>query len=138
LSLSSQKYGFGIRDPGSGKTYSGSGLRGQKGTGSRIRIRNTGFFPQENDCLGEWDEAYECHELEEERLLDLLEVRQVGGGLILEHHVTDIFPERWFDLVLVLRTDNTRLYDRSEFLGRGILSKVFVKKTEIFVFCMIF
>jgi hypothetical protein len=30
LSLSSQKYGFGIRDPGS---------RGQKGTGSRIRIR---------------------------------------------------------------------------------------------------
>jgi hypothetical protein len=38
FSLSSQKYGFGIRDPE--KTYSGS--RGQKGTGSRIRIRNTG------------------------------------------------------------------------------------------------
>jgi hypothetical protein len=34
LSLSSQKYGFGIRDPGSGS-------RGQKGTGSRIRIGNT-------------------------------------------------------------------------------------------------
>jgi hypothetical protein len=32
FSLSSQKYGFGIRDPE--KTYSGS--RGQKGTGSRI------------------------------------------------------------------------------------------------------
>ncbi len=32
------KYGFGIRDPG--KTYPGS--RGQKGTGFRIRIRNTG------------------------------------------------------------------------------------------------
>ncbi len=37
LSLSSQTYRFGIRDPE--KTYSGS--RGQKGTGSRIRIRNT-------------------------------------------------------------------------------------------------
>jgi hypothetical protein len=37
LSLSTQKYGFGIRDPE--KTYSGS--RGQNGTGSRIRIRNT-------------------------------------------------------------------------------------------------
>ncbi len=35
---SSQKYGFGIRDPE--KTYSGS--RGQKSTGSRIRTRNTG------------------------------------------------------------------------------------------------
>jgi hypothetical protein len=32
--------GSGIRDPGSGKTYPGS--RGQKSTGSRIRIRNTG------------------------------------------------------------------------------------------------
>jgi hypothetical protein len=28
-------------DPGSGKTYSGSGSRGQKGTGSGVRIRNT-------------------------------------------------------------------------------------------------
>jgi hypothetical protein len=40
LSLSSQKYGFGIRDPE--KTYSGS--RGQKGNGSRIRIRNTVYI----------------------------------------------------------------------------------------------
>jgi hypothetical protein len=31
--------GSEIRDPE--KTYSGSGSRGQKGTGSRIRIRNT-------------------------------------------------------------------------------------------------
>jgi hypothetical protein len=36
-SLSSQKYGFGIRDPE--RTFSGS--RGQKGIGSRIRFRNT-------------------------------------------------------------------------------------------------
>jgi hypothetical protein len=35
LSLSYQKYGFGIRDPGSGS-------RSQKGTGSWIWIRNTG------------------------------------------------------------------------------------------------
>ncbi len=41
--------GSGIRDPGSGKkTYSGSRIRvqGQKGTGSRIRIRNTGTDPR--------------------------------------------------------------------------------------------
>jgi hypothetical protein len=38
-------YGFGIRDPGSGirkKPIPDPGSRGQKGTGSRIRIRNTG------------------------------------------------------------------------------------------------
>jgi hypothetical protein len=39
LSPSSQKYGFGIWDPR--KTYPGPQTRGQKGTGSRIRIRNT-------------------------------------------------------------------------------------------------
>jgi hypothetical protein len=33
--------GSEIRDPE--KTYSDPGSRGQKGTGSRIRIRNTGF-----------------------------------------------------------------------------------------------
>jgi hypothetical protein len=42
LSLSSQNYGLesGIWDPE--KTYSGSRIQGSKGTGSRIRIRNTG------------------------------------------------------------------------------------------------
>ncbi len=51
LSPSSQTYGFGIRDPGSGIRDPRSGIRknifripdpgGQKGTGSRIQIRNT-------------------------------------------------------------------------------------------------
>jgi hypothetical protein len=40
LSLGSQKYGVGILDPG--KNYSGSGIRGQKGTG--LRIRNTDTY----------------------------------------------------------------------------------------------
>ncbi len=39
LSLSFQKYGFGIRDPGN--TFSRSRIQGSKITGSRIRIRNT-------------------------------------------------------------------------------------------------
>ena len=34
------------------------------------------------------------------------------GGVIIEHPSVDWFPERWFDLVIVLRTDNTILYDR--------------------------
>jgi hypothetical protein len=46
ISICSQIYGFGIRDPRSGirkKPISDPGSRGQKGTGSRIRIRNTAF-----------------------------------------------------------------------------------------------
>jgi hypothetical protein len=42
LSLSSQKYGFGIRDPEKNLfRIPDPRSRGQKGTGSRIRIRNT-------------------------------------------------------------------------------------------------
>ncbi len=44
---SSQKYGFGIQDPGSIKNLfriPNPGSRGQKGTGSWIRIRNTGYW----------------------------------------------------------------------------------------------
>ncbi len=39
MSLNSQKYGFGIRDPE--ETFSDPRSRDQKGTGSQIRIRNT-------------------------------------------------------------------------------------------------
>ncbi len=48
LSLSSQKYGFGIRDPRSGKNL--FWIRDQKGTGSRIWIRNTVYGCQETIC----------------------------------------------------------------------------------------
>ena len=34
------------------------------------------------------------------------------GGYVVEFHASELFPQRWFDLVVVLRTDNTVLYDR--------------------------
>ena len=34
------------------------------------------------------------------------------GGVVVEYHGCDFFPERWFDAVFVLRTDNTILFDR--------------------------
>jgi hypothetical protein len=54
LSLSSQKYGFGIRDPRSGirkKTYSGSRIRVQGSKRPRIRICNIGFSLWNADLL---------------------------------------------------------------------------------------
>ena len=33
-----------------------------------------------------------CHELDEDKVLDLLEEKQKPGGLIFEHHVPDLFP----------------------------------------------
>lgn len=35
------------------------------------------------------------------------------GGIIIDYHHSEFFPERWFDLVVVLRCADTRvLYDR--------------------------
>lgn len=34
------------------------------------------------------------------------------GGHIIDWHVCDVFPKSWIDLVVVLRTDSAKLYDR--------------------------
>ena len=35
-----------------------------------------------------------------------------SGGYVVDYHTCEFFPERWFDLVLVLRADTEKLYDR--------------------------
>eukprot|EP01029_Cantina_marsupialis_P000892 TRINITY_DN106_c0_g2_i1.p1 TRINITY_DN106_c0_g2~~TRINITY_DN106_c0_g2_i1.p1 ORF type:complete len:103 (+),score=42.03 TRINITY_DN106_c0_g2_i1:91-399(+) len=34
------------------------------------------------------------------------------GGVIIDHHSCDFFPERFFHLVLVMTTENAVLFDR--------------------------
>ena len=47
------------------------------------------------------------------QLLDALEDDGVqNGGYIIDWHACDLFPKSWIDLVVVLRTDTTKLYDR--------------------------
>lgn len=47
-----------------------------------------------------------------EQVVDELEDRMSQGGVIVDYHGCDFFPERWFHIVFVLRTDNSCLYDR--------------------------
>ena len=35
-----------------------------------------------------------------------------AGGCIVDYHSCDLFPERWFQLVVVLRTSTEALHDR--------------------------
>ena len=46
------------------------------------------------------------------QICDEMEEQMSEGGNIMDFHTIGFFPERWFDLVIVLRTDNTILYDR--------------------------
>lgn len=72
-------------------------------------------------CVGEVVKAEGFHEgqdefgamlIDEDPLLDWMEEDLKSGGVIVEHHGSALFPERWFDAVVVLTTDNTLLYDR--------------------------
>ena len=46
-------------------------------------------------------------ELDDENDLNVMQ-----GGYIVDYHSCDFFPERFFQLVLVLRTDNAVLWER--------------------------
>ncbi|EFN89607.1 Adenylate kinase isoenzyme 6 [Harpegnathos saltator] len=86
----------------------------------------------ENGCLKEYDEMYQCRVLDEDELLDGMENFMSEGGNIVDYHGAELFPERWFDIVFVLRTDNTILYDRLK--ERGYSGK----KLEDNIDCEIF
>jgi len=61
----------------------------------------------------EFDEATQAWILNDDAIVDHLEERMSRGGVILDtHSLISYFPERWFDLVLVLEADNTVLFDR--------------------------
>ncbi|XP_073200446.1 adenylate kinase isoenzyme 6 isoform X2 [Lepidochelys kempii] len=64
-----------------------------------------------------FDEEYECPILDEDRVIDELEDKMNEGGVIVDYHGCDFFPERWFHIVFVLRTENSFLYDRLESRG---------------------
>ena len=52
----------------------------------------------------EFDDDRNCGVLDEDPLLDDLEEIQKEGNNIFEYHQCELFPERWFKLVVVLMT----------------------------------
>ncbi|CED83948.1 Predicted nucleotide kinase/nuclear protein involved oxidative stress response [Phaffia rhodozyma] len=81
-----------------------------------------------------YDEEWDTYDIDEDKLLDALdpmfpayedeedsEAYLSKGGIILDHHTCDMFPERWADLVLVLRCDNKILWERLESRGYSLM-----------------
>lgn len=85
---------------------------------------------KERSCHDGWDEEFKSWIVDEDnvstranpasfkanikspQLLDAIEDEIPQGGYIIDWHACDLFPKRWIDLVVVLRTDSTKLYDR--------------------------
>jgi len=119
--------------PGVGKSTLCQKIK-EKYQGGPLEVVNIGQFAKDHGYLGQYDAERECPEIDEDAVIDNLEPRMSGGEsvMVIDYHATDFFPERWFDAVFVLRTNNTLLYDRLN--ARGYSQK----KVEENLQCEIF
>ncbi|NXS57542.1 KAD6 kinase, partial [Brachypteracias leptosomus] len=99
--------------PGVGKTTLGKELASRTG----LTYINVGDLAKEGELYEGFDEEYDCPILDEDRVIDELEDKMSEGGVIVDYHGCDFFPERWFHIVFVLRTENSFLYNRLESRG---------------------
>ncbi|KAG7349299.1 nucleotide kinase-like protein [Nitzschia inconspicua] len=99
--------------PGVGKTSTASLISERVG----LEHVNVGELIVQHQCYEGRDEDLETNVLDEDKLLDVMEVildkaAEDGTGIVADFHMCEIFPERWFDLVLVLRASTDVLFDR--------------------------
>ncbi|KAI3896729.1 hypothetical protein MKW98_009582 [Papaver atlanticum] len=94
--------------PGTGKTITSS----QLSEAAEFRHINIGDLVKEKNLHDGWDDELQCHIINEDLVCDELGDIMEQGGNIVDYHGCDFFPERWFDRVVVLQTDNSVLYDR--------------------------
>lgn len=101
--------------PGTGKTTHAQMLAEESPV--PLKHINVGDLIKEKGLYEEYDEEWQSYTVDEDKLLDELEPLASAGGVILDWHTCDLFPERWPDLVVVLRCDHTKLWDRLEKRG---------------------
>ncbi|KAA1479344.1 P-loop containing nucleoside triphosphate hydrolase protein [Dentipellis sp. KUC8613] len=75
---------------------------------------NVGEWVKERGLHEGYDEEWQSYTVDEDKVLDEIEPLTAEGGLILDWHTCEAFPERWADLVVVLRCDHTLLWERLE------------------------
>ncbi|KAL6871444.1 hypothetical protein ACP4OV_014273 [Aristida adscensionis] len=114
--------------PGTGKTTTCSLLADAAG----LRHVNIGDLVREKGLHDGWDEELQCHVINEDLVCDELEDMMEEGGILVDYHGCDFFPERWFDLVVVLQTDNSILHDR--LTSRGYMGSKLTNNIECEIF----
>ncbi|KAI0335411.1 P-loop containing nucleoside triphosphate hydrolase protein, partial [Cubamyces sp. BRFM 1775] len=101
--------------PGTGKTTHAELLVQESPV--PLKHINVGEMVKEKGLYEAFDEEWQSYTVDEDKLLDELEPLASEGGIVLDWHTCDIFPERWADLVVVLRCNHTKLWDRLEKRG---------------------
>uniref|UniRef100_A0A0G4HYZ9 Adenylate kinase isoenzyme 6 homolog n=1 Tax=Chromera velia CCMP2878 TaxID=1169474 RepID=A0A0G4HYZ9_9ALVE len=95
--------------PGVGKSTFSQQLADRAG----MKHLDVGKLIQEQKLYREWDDEMNCSVFEEDLVLGALEeILGEEGGHILDFHSCDFLPPEWLDLIIVLRSDNSVLFDR--------------------------
>ena len=99
--------------PGVGKTATASLIAEAVG----LKHINVGELIKQHKCYDGHDDELDTNILDEDKLLDLMEnmlqeCADENMGVVADYHSCELFPERWFDLILVLRAKTDVLYDR--------------------------
>ena len=94
--------------PGTGKTVFSDAAAERSG----LRRVDVTQLVRQHGCHEGRDESFDTLILDEDKLLDVMEPIMASGGNIVDYHSCEFFPERWFDLVLVLQADTEILFDR--------------------------
>ncbi|XP_053513228.1 adenylate kinase isoenzyme 6 isoform X2 [Artibeus jamaicensis] len=118
--------------PGVGKTTLGKELAAR----SELKYVNVGDLAREGQLYDGYDEEYDCPFLDEDRVVDELENQMSEGGIIVDYHGCNFFPERWFHRVFVLQTDNSVLYKRLE--ARGYNEKKLTNNIQCEIFQILY
>lgn len=118
--------------PGVGKTTLASELASLSlDTPHPLQHISVNEIIKKHSCHEGYDERLKTYIVDEDKMLDQVEKeindgkdsnegsddevsnnnnKKMGGGYILDYHVPDLFPDRWIDLVIVLRCNDTQVF----------------------------
>jgi adenylate kinase len=96
--------------------------------GKQFVYVNIGKLINENKLYTEWNKEFDVPEFDDERVIKELQPFINEGGCILDFHTSDFIPDDWVNLVVLIRCDNTILYDRLK--ARGYSDKKIKENIE--------
>ena len=105
--------------PGVGKTSFTTLLQSRISDEKNYQMKNInlGEIVNEKKLYKNWNKEFNVLEFDDEMINKELEPYLNDGGVILDFHSSYFFPEKDINLVVLLRCNNTELYDRLKARG---------------------
>lgn len=99
--------------PGTGKTSLSILLADELSniTNKKYEAINIGELITKKKLYKEWDQKYNVPIFDEDMIIEELDYIK-EGGYVIDFHSACFLPEEWFKLIVILRCNNTELYDR--------------------------